>query len=612
MSKTFRVIFQPFGRQVVVRQGQSILDAARACGIEMNAPCGGKGTCGGCRVQIVKGTPAPSESATHTLSPEELGRNLRLACQTHVDQDMTVVIPRETLLFDQQILESGVEYSVALEPGVESAYLQMQPPGVEDQRSDGDRVLDALESQEIRAELDLGLAREMPAFLRKNNWCGTATVVGGRLVDFDRGDTSDASYGVAVDIGTTTVVAALMNLRTGQEMAVASCANPQASRGDDVVSRIEYCQSSKQRLREMQRMLSGSLNELLEELAGKADIRRTSIYEMVIVGNTTMTHMVLRLEVANIAQTPFIAAVRSGSYAEPRDLGIAINPRGRIYVGPNVAGFVGADTVGVILAANLHASDGLRMVIDIGTNGELVLGNRERLLACSTAAGPAFEGARIQYGMRASAGAIDRVEMEDGHLKMHVIGDVAPIGLCGTGLIEALTALLECGVVEATGRMRGPEEVEHLPEAIRNRVIRSNSHASFVLTTADEGEHAVMLTQKDVREVQLAKGAIAAGAQVLLAEYGATVDDLDEVLLAGAFGNYIRPERARAVGLLPEVPLEKVRFIGNAAGTGARMLLLNKGLRATAEEMSLGVEHVELSSRADFQMLFADCMMFNV
>ena len=610
MSKTCRVIFQPFGRQVTVPAGQTLLDAAREAGIEMNAPCGGKGTCGGCRVEIVRGTPAPTDSGVHQLTAEEIGRNLRLACQTHVHQDMTVVIPRETLLFDQQILEQGIEHNVPLEPAVQRLHVQMQPPTVDDQRSDGDRLLDALEAHDMQAQVNLDLARELPALLRRNNWSGTCIVVGGNLVDFDRGDTADACYGVAVDIGTTTVVAALMNLRTGQEMAVASSANPQASRGDDVISRIEYCQSSRKRLREMQKMLSTCLNNLLDELARKADIRRTAIYEMAIVGNTTMTHMVLRLEVANIAQTPFVAAMRSGCYAQPRDLGIGINPRGRVYVAPNIAGFVGADTVGVILAANLHDSDGLRMVIDIGTNGELVLGNRERLLACSTAAGPAFEGARIQYGMRASAGAIDRLEVRDGRLVLHTIGDVTPIGLCGTGLIEALSAMLTLGVVEITGRMRTPEEVAHLPPELARRAIRTNGMLAFTLATAEEAEHPILLTQKDVREVQLAKGAIAAGAQVLLKEYGATLNDLDEVLLAGAFGNYIRPERARAVGLLPDVPLEKVRFVGNAAGTGSRMLLLSDSLRRRAEEISLGVEHVELSGRPDFQMLFADCMMF--
>jgi uncharacterized 2Fe-2S/4Fe-4S cluster protein (DUF4445 family) len=612
MAKTFRVIFQPFGRHVTVAEGQTLLEAARQAGIEMNAPCGGNGTCGGCRVEITRGTPAPTDRGAGQLTIEELGRNLRLACQTRVTRDMTVVIPRETLLFDQQILESGTAVQVELQPNVRRVYFKLSPPSVEDQRSDADRILDALAERGIEATLDLSLARELPERLRKANFGGTAVVVGDRLVHFERGDSSDANYGVAVDVGTTTVVAALLDLASGQEIAVASSANPQACHGDDVVSRILYCQGSKNRARELQRLIVNCLNQLIAELCGKAGIRHTSIHEVVAVGNTTMTHLLLRLDARNIAQAPFIAALRHGVSADPRDLGLSMNARGRVYVGPNIAGFVGADTVAVILAAELQKSRRMRMAIDIGTNGELVLGNSERLLVASTAAGPAFEGARIKYGMRAAAGAIDRVELREGQLRIHTIGDAPAIGICGTGLIEAVSTCLELGIVDVTGRLLAPSDVRGLSKALAARIFDSNGDRAVILATAEEshGGHPVLLTQKDIREVQLAKAAMFAGAQVLLSEMGVKTSGLDEVLLAGAFGNFIRPERARAVGLLPDVPLAKVKFIGNAAGTGARMMLLNRRLRETAEEVSLGVEHVELSGRSDFQQLFADAMLF--
>ena len=612
MAEKHRVIFQPFGRQVEVAAGQTLLEAARAAGIEMNSPCGGKGTCGGCRVEIPHLAPPPTEVDVRRLSAEELGRNVRLACQTRVTRNLTVVIPRETLLFDQQILETGVAVQVELDPNLRRVYLQMAAPSVEDQRSDADRLLDALSEQGLEATADLSLARELPGRLRRAGFKGTAVVAGDRLIHFERGDTAGANYGLAFDVGTTTVVAALMNLATGQEVAVASSANPQAAYGDDVVSRIEFCQGSPRRQRSLQKLIIDGLNRLIDELCRQADIKHASIYEATVVGNTTMTHLLLRLDVTHIARAPFVAALRHGVVADPGELHLAINRRGRVYVCPNIAGFVGADTVGVILATGLHSSDRLRLAMDIGTNGELVLGTAERLLVASTAAGPAFEGARIRYGMRASAGAIDRLDITDGELKVHTIGEQPPVGLCGTGLIEAVSACLASGVIDATGRLRPAAEVGKLSPALAARVVQTNGEPAFALVTAREarGGHPILLTQKDVREVQLAKAAMFAGTQVLLAELGARPADLQEVLLAGAFGNFIRPDRAQRVGLLPDVPLERVRFVGNAAGTGARMLLLNRRLRDTAEEISLGVEHVELSGRPDFQNLFTEAMLF--
>lgn len=612
MAKTHQVIFQPSGRQATAAAGRTLLELAHSLGIKMNAPCGGKGTCGGCRVEIVRGRPEPTDRERSQLSQEELSRNIRLACQTRVTSDMTVVIPRETLLFDQQILETGVEAAVDLSPAVRRVHLTLGEPSVGDQRADADRVLDALSEVGVEARIDVAAARELPKRLRTARFRGTAVVVGDRLVHFERGDSSGASYGVAVDLGTTTLVAALMDLASGKAVAVASTANPQAARGDDVVSRIEYCQDNPSRVREFQGLAAEAIGGLVDEVCAEAMIKRTQIYEMTVVGNTTMMHLFLKLDVTNIARAPFIAALRHGVYAEPRDLGIPINARGRIYVAPNIAGFIGGDTVGVILATGMHLSDKLQLAIDIGTNGELVLGNRERLLACSTAAGPAFEGARIRYGMRASAGAIDRVDLAGGELTVHTIGDQPALGLCGTGLIEAISVGRQTGVIDPMGRLLRVSDVPGLPPKVAARVVDSGDGAALVLATGQErgSEHPVLLTQKDVREVQLAKGAMYAGAQVLLSEFGVKASDLEAVLLAGAFGNFIRPDRAQRVGLLPDVPIEKVRFVGNAAGTGARMLLLDQRLREQAEEISLGVEHVELSGRADFQTLFAEAMIF--
>jgi uncharacterized 2Fe-2S/4Fe-4S cluster protein (DUF4445 family) len=612
MSKVHRVRFQPFGREVRVLDGQTILDAARAAGIEMNSPCGGKGTCGGCRVEITQGTPPADGASLERLTAEELHRNVRLACQVRVTGDMTVVIPAETLLFDQQILETGIDTAVPPEPNVRREFLRLQEPGVADQRSDHDRVLDALRDRGLSPEADVTLLRELPGALRAAGFQGTAVMVGDDLVAFEPGDTTARHFGVAVDVGTTTVVAWLVELATGRQVAVASSSNPQASRGDDVVSRIEYCLRGPSHLKEMQGLIIGCLNELMRRLCDDAGLRPTDLFEAAVVGNTTMTHLLLGLPVDHIGRSPFIPAVRQGVSVIARELGLAIHPRGRIYVGPTIAGYVGADTVAGILAARLHETDGLRMVIDIGTNGELVIGNRERLLACSTAAGPAFEGARIKYGMRAAAGAIDRVDIADGRLRVHAIGDVPAVGLCGTGLIEAVSACLESGIVNEMGLMQSAADLPDLSPDLAARLMHTNGETALCLVSAEQCNtgHPVLLTQRDIREVQLAKAAMFAGAAVLMAEMGVTADDLDEVLLAGAFGNFIRPDRARRVGLLPPVPLEKVKFVGNAAGTGARMLLLNRSQRQTAERVSRCVHHVELSGRADFQAIFAEAMLF--
>jgi len=454
--------------------------------------------------------------------------------------------------------------------------------------------------------------RELPERLRALDFRPAVVAIGRDIVSLERPGTSDACYGMAFDIGTTTLVGYLMDLGTGKVVAVASRANPQAAYGDDVVARIEYCGRSEDGARRLHDLVVGALNEMVAEACRKAAVKPSVVYEATVVGNTTMNHLLLRLPVAPIARAPFVAAAASAHSVSARDLGLRIHPRGRVYTAPLVASFVGADTVGVILATGMHTSDRLRLAIDIGTNGEIVLGTRERLLACSTAAGPAFEGARIRYGMRAATGAIDHVDLEDGRLVLHTIDEAPAIGLCGTGLIDAVAALLEAGVVDPSGRMRARGDAGALAPSLARRIIGADGETGFVLADKDETHsgHPILLTQRDIREVQLAKGAMAAGVAVLLDEYGARAADIEEVLLAGAFGNFIRPERALAIGLIPPVPIEKVRFVGNAAGSGARMLLVNRDLRRVADDVARGVEHVELSRRPDFQARFAEAMFF--
>jgi len=610
---THSVTFSPGGQTLRVPDGRTLLEAAQSAGIHLNAPCGGQGVCGGCRVVIPDDPPEPSETCLTVLTGEEIRRHLRLACQVRVTKDLRVVIPEETRLGDQRILTTGVERAVPLAPNAHKVTVRLPPPSVGDQRSDADRLLDALEERGFaHLQIERGALRDLPHRLRRLNFHPAVVILGDRVIHLERPTTSDACYGLAVDIGTTTLVGYLLDLKTGEASAVGSRTNPQTAYGDDVIARIEYCGRKKNGLKTLHDQVVGAINEIVADVCRHAQIKPSVIYEMSVVGNTTMNHVFLGLPVDAIARAPFVPASVSAQWVPARQLGIRIHPRGRVFTAPLIGSFVGADTVAVLLATGMHESERVRLAIDIGTNGEIMIGTRERLLVCSTAAGPAFEGARIRYGMRAAAGAIDRVDFEDGQVCPHTIDDAPAAGLCGTGLIDAVVALLEAGIIQANGTMRRPEELAAEGHPLADRVIGANADTAFVLVAAGETEtgHPILLTQKDVREVQLAKGAIAAGTQTLLEMFGADVSEVEEVLLAGAFGNTIRPERARAIGLIPQVPLRKVRFVGNAAGTGARMLLLNRDLRDVAEDVARGVEHVELSGRADFRMRFAEAMFF--
>ena len=614
-EKTHRVVFQPDGRTLTVRAGRTLLEAARAAGIHLEAPCGGKGTCGGCRVIIPHEAPPPSAACLRELSGEEIRHQMRLACQVRVDRDLRVVIPEETRLGNQKILTEGVERQVPLAPNVHKVAVHLPEPSVSDQRADGERLLDALAEKGLAdLTIDVKTARDLPVRLRSLDFHPAVVVIGDEVVHVDRPGASEACYGMAFDIGTTTLAGYLTDLVTGQVVAVASRANPQTAYGDDVIARIEYCGRQAGGARMLQALAVDAMNEMVAEACRRADLKPSVVYEVTMVGNTTMNHLLLRLPVTQIARAPFVAASAAAHSVAARDVGLKIHPLGRLYTAPLIASFVGADTVGVILATGMNESARLRLAIDIGTNGEIVLGTRERLIACSTAAGPAFEGARIRYGMRAATGAIDRVDLQGETLVLHTIDDAPAVGLCGTGLIDAVAAMVEGEVLGASGRMRAAADVagRRGDPALARRLVGSDGDPAFLLAGKKETEsgHPILLMQKDVREVQLAKGAMAAGVEMLLEEFGAKIGDVEEVLLAGAFGNFIRPDRALAIGLLPRVPVAKVKFVGNAAGAGARMLLANRRLRQVADDVARGVEHIELSQRPDFQARFAEAMLF--
>jgi len=422
-------------------------------------------------------------------------------------------------------------------------------------------------------------------------------------VSLDPDDSKGLLYGAAFDVGTTTIVGSLLDLTRGDQVASAARANPQIPLGDDVIARIGHV-TSDGGLEELRTLLVDCINEMLAEMCDTAEVGTDSVYEITFVGNTTMNHILLGIDPTPLAHAPYEAVLLGSKLTPAGELGIRIRPSGRAYTMPNIAGYVGGDTVGVILAAGMHECEGIQLALDIGTNGEIVLGGRDRLVACS--------GARIRHGMRAAEGAIEKVVI-DGDVQVNVIGGWRPRGMCGTGVIDAIAALLEAGIVEATGRMLAPSELpDSIGDALRRRVVERHDQICFELVHAEDSAtgEPICLTQRDVRQIQLGKGAISAGTSIILREYGASCEDLDAVLLAGAFGNFVRARSAIRIGLLPDVPIDKVKFIGNAAGTGAKMVLAGKTCRQEAESLAKQTRYVELAGRPDFQMEFAEAMLF--
>jgi uncharacterized 2Fe-2S/4Fe-4S cluster protein (DUF4445 family) len=452
----------------------------------------------------------------------------------------------------------------------------------------------------------------LPRLLRAENFQITVVLDGGDIIALEQGDTTGRIYGVALDIGTTTIVGALTDLSSGEKKSVASRTNPQVHFGDDVVGRIQYVEEHEDGLDRLHRRLIGCLNEIFLELTDKADIELSEIYEVTAVGNSTMTHLLLGIPPDPIAHAPYVPVIREGIDMKARELKLDVHPSANLHVLPNISGYVGSDTVAVALAARLMHSDDVLLAIDIGTNGEVIMGNRDRLISCSCAAGPAFEGARIRHGMRASEGAISKVVIND-RIETAVIGGGRARGLCGSGLLDAVAELLRCGMIDSTGRIVQEDKLpEDLPDPLRQALttVKDEPAITLVEDHRSKTQGPIVLTQRDVRELQLAKAAIWAGIQVVCGEFGLQPNEVSQVLLAGGFGNFIRRSSAKRIGLLPNTPNRQIEFIGNAASVGARIALMCRECRDEAQRISERTRYLELANRPDFQMHYADAMMF--
>ena len=608
------VTFLPQDTKTKAVSGEKLVHAARRAGVEIETPCGGQGTCGGCAVRITQGAHTPSAAESTIFNQQELDAGLRLSCQTELTDDLAVDTTPQREAESLQILTQGIGRETELSPALKKIELDPIEPSLEDQRADWERVKDAVKEkfgvtlQPPKREL----FQELPGILRKKGEPLSIFLHGNDILEL-AGDSEKGLYGVALDMGTTTVVGYLLDLEKGKELAVASTLNQQSDHGHDLMSRITYAQMSEDGLKTLHEKGIASVNRVMAELADEAGISATDIYHLTVVGNTCMHHFLLELDPRNVGISPYIPVLTGAYTAEAGELGINVNPGAAVDFLPNVAGFVGADIVGVLLTTLIHRSQEICIALDIGTNGEIAVGSRDGVLVCSTAAGPAFEGARIRHGMRASAGAVHRVHVEDGALVVETVNEQPPVGICGSGLIDAAALLLNHGLMDESGRILLSSEVREDDSAfLKERLYEDGDTRGFIVAYPHESTtgDAVVITQQDIRELQLAKGAIFAGIQMLKKELGITDEDVAKIYLAGAFGNYLNPASAMRMGLIPFVPLKKVVSIGNAAGHGARLALLSTREMEQAEEIASSMRYIELAVMKDFQDHFIQAMNF--
>ncbi len=594
------VTFRPHDRTTRVPEGTTLFNAAHWIGLPIESTCGGRGTCGKCRVQVLAGEVGITPADRRHLSEEELAAGWRLACESVLEGDVECFVP--ALMRAPKAATMGLSRFVLLEPNVHKVHLALEPPTLEDARSDVERIRAALEAEGYGVRLGLPVLRHLPIALRASAFEVTAVLCGEHLVAVEPGDTTGVSYGVAVDVGTTTVVATLMDLTTGAAAAVASNLNQQAPFGADVISRIARTRMEETAAAELQRSVVETINGLLDEVYAQAGVGPERVYEMVVAGNATMLHLLLGVDAHPISVAPFVPAFREPLDLAAAELGIRIHPEGRIQLLPSIGAYVGADIVAGIQATGLTRDPELRLFVDVGTNGEIVLGNADRILATASPAGPAFEGGHVRAGMRAAEGAIEGVSLTDGEVRLQVIGDAEPRGICGSGLIDAVAQLRLVGLLDASGRLVAPEQVPDHPLA--DRIVEIEGMRAFLLAPG------VPLTQRDIRELQSAKGAIATGINAVMELMGVTAADLHQVLLAGSFGTYINPASARVIGLVPPVPVERIVAVGNAAGEGAKMALVSFREREMAFDLLRRVEYVELSGQEGFNEAFLTAVRF--
>ncbi len=619
------VAIEPGKKKLTVPAGTLLLDILHEAGMMINTPCGGKGNCGKCKVMVSHSSSRMNETERRWLSEEEIKKGFRLACQYRLESDVTITVPSYSLINKENATIGGKIKSHLLDnhvkpaPQIKKIYLHLNLPTLLDQRSDWTRIQDGLRHHLKQPDgswaVPIEVLNSIPRLLRSNDFKITIVMNDTDVIAVEAGDTRDELYGIAFDIGTTTIAGYLLHLSSGKELAVEACGNPQSRYGDDVITRIDFSQKNPRGIQKLQQELIAALNQLISTLTNKAGVDDQKIYLAVLVGNTCMHHFLWSLPTEKLAISPYVPVMIDSIWKESRDLPrLALRSHARIYTAPNISAYVGGDIIADMIDISVWRKAGTTLMVDLGTNGEIILAVEGKIWTCSAAAGPAFEGARISSGMRATLGAIDQVKIKKQRLSYHVIGQAKAIGLCGSGIIELIAELLKIQIMQPNGRLLKQEEC---PEGIKNnmkeRMVQEKKYNQFMVVPARESDSGepIYLTQKDIREIQLAKGAVAAGIRILLEKAEVEIEKIDEILLAGAFGNVLDTRSALDIGIIPHISLDKIRSIGNAAGQGAEKMLLSEDLRLMADRLSKKVQYIELSSHQDFQKVFAESLFFS-
>lgn len=599
----FTIDFEPIGRRGPCPADQSLLESARQLNVDIVSICGGVGSCGQCKVQVIAGQVTPRTSDEEAeLSARELEQGYRLACQVYPLGDVKVHVPPESLTAPQRTQVEGLEVDTAPEPAVRAVEVELAAPTLDSPIPDDVNLLAAVaQVANLRHPvIDFHLQQTLSWQLRDLGWKVSAAIRGQEVVTIAA---PGAKWvGLAVDIGTTKIAAYLVDLETGKTLAARGMMNPQISYGEDLVTRIAAAGRAPAEAAKLQSLLVEALNQLAADLCAETGLDTALIVEAVVVGNTAIHHLFLKLPVRQLGLAPYIPATCAPVEIKAREIGLELAPGAYLHMLPNVAGYVGADHVAMLLATRAAEAEKTTLAIDIGTNTEICLSHKGKLTSVSCASGPAFEGARIKFGMRAAPGAIEHVRLENDRLEIQTIGAEPPVGVCGSGLLDVVAQLRLNNILDRSGRMG---EHPRVRRQASSHAQPSGQVAEFILAERP-GQEPVTISQKDVRELQLAKAAIRAGIQALVAAEGLTESDIEQVIVAGAFGTFVDIRSAVTIGMLPDLPLERFSQVGNAAGTGARLALVSLSQRAKSAAIAARDGYIELASVPNFQRKFAE------
>ncbi len=600
----YEVKFLPEGKRIEVPEGTTLMAAAIKGEVDIATICGGKSFCGKCLVEVIEGELSPiTDVELKRIPPEKVQKGYRFACLAQVKGNVTIRVPDQSRVGRQRLVIMGKEPTIKIRSNVEKVYLEIAPPTLHDTVADDRRLYAALAAKGVEdVKLDYRIGTKLPGTLRASNWKATAVILGRKeIIGIEGGDTRKRSFGVAVDIGTTKLAVFIVDLIDGGIAFADGIMNPQIRFGEDVISRINYAAQGERELGDVQKTIIDGINDLIEKGIAETDIERRELYELVAVGNTAMHHLFVGADTKSLGLAPYPAGLGRAYDIKARDMGISINPSGYVHTLPNIAGFVGADAIADALACRLHEKERLTLLMDVGTNTEVMLGNRDGIWSCSTASGPAFEGAHIKNGMRAASGAVEKVSVMDDGVRCKTIDDEKARGICGSGIIDAVAEMLKCGALDTSGKLlEGVKGVRVTPAG-----------KEFVLVPKEEtstGKEDIVVSQDDVREIQKAKAAMYGGYMTLMRKSGHAAADLNEIIIAGAFGNYIDPASARILGMIPEVPLDRISFTGNTAGSGARICLKSLDLRREATEVADRMKYVELAAEPIFMEEYINAM----